>query len=145
MRSPRFNVAPWNINQRHLEGTFDEGFSVDGEPLGFYHFTGFDSGAHEQVLGKYAKGNQAAHMLLQWYRQRTGYLTPARDLTWGLGAFDNGLEIDADQRRIYRSRPDLQAAFPDPYRTLEDEACYLSWFRHTAPVEYPELQIQHEG
>jgi len=45
MRSPRYNVATWNISTRKLTGDFTTGFRVDGEALGFYHFTGFDSGA----------------------------------------------------------------------------------------------------
>jgi len=139
LRSPRFNFAPWNINQRRLTGTFDEGFLVDDEPLGFYHFTGFDSGAHHQVIHKYAAGNQAAAMLIQWYEHRTRFLTPAEEIPWMLGTFDNGKQITAEQRKIYRERPDLQTAFPDPYRTSEDELCYQRWFRYTAPVEYPEL------
>ncbi len=139
LRSPRFNVAPWNINQRRLEGTFDEGFLVDGEPLGFYHFTGFDSGDHERMIHKYAAGNQAVAMLCQWYEHRTRFLTPAGEIPWLLGTFDNGREITVEQRKVYRWRPDLQAAFPDPYRTSEDELCYLTWLRHTGPVEFPEL------
>jgi len=142
LRSSRFNVAPWNINQRQLDGTFDEGFLVDGQPLGFYHFTGFDRGAHEQVIHEYANGNAAAYMLMQWYRERTRYLTPERDLAWSLGHFDDGQEVTADHRRIYRLRTDLQTAFPNPYLTSEHEACYQKWFRLTAPVEHPELAAE---
>ncbi len=140
LRSPRFNVAPWNINQRHLEGTFDEGFTVDREPLGFYHFTGLDSGAHLQVLGKYAAANPAVSMLVHWYEHRTRYLTPEDEIPWHLGSFENGREITQAHRQVYRERPDLQVAFPDPYRTPEtSEMCFLSWATHTGPVECPDL------
>lgn len=139
LRSPRFNVAPWNINQRRLVGTFDEAFLVDGEPLGFYHFTGFDSGAHWEVIRKYATNNQAAYMLVQWYEHRTRFLSPDREIPWCLGTYENGQEIAAPHRKIYRERADLQAAFPDPYRTPEGELCLLSWLTDTGPVEFPEL------
>src|SRR6185312_7550583 len=40
IKSSRHNVATWNLTTRRLTGNFDAGFTVDGEPLGFYHFTG---------------------------------------------------------------------------------------------------------
>ena len=139
LRSARFNVAPWNIHQRLFEGSFDEGFVVEGEPLGFYHFTGFDSGAHKEVIDWYAPGNQAVHGLVEWYRQRTRYLTPDVDLSWHLGSYEDGSEVTAAHRRIYRDRADLRAAFPDPYRVLEDRPCLSSWIRDIGVNEYPEL------
>ena len=42
LRSSRLNVASWNLSTRRLSGTVPGGILVDGEPLGFYHFTGFD-------------------------------------------------------------------------------------------------------
>ncbi len=145
LRSPRFNVAPWNINQRRLGGSFDEGFLVEGEPLGFYHFTGFDSGAHREVIDWYAAGNQAVLGLVQWYEQRTRVLTPDVDLSWRLGRYENGDEVQAEHRRIYRERGDLQAAFPDPFRTSGDEMCFHDWVRHNGRIEYPELLAEAAG
>ncbi len=138
LHSPRFNVAPWNIYQRRFEGTFDEGFMVEGDPLGFYHFTGFDSGAHQEVIDWYAAGNQAVHGLVQWYKERTRYLTPDIDLSWRLGKYSNGDEVLPAHRRIYRDRRDLQEVFPDPYRAEDGESCYLTWIRETGRLEYPE-------
>ncbi len=134
LRNTRFNVAPWNINQRSLEGTFDEGFLVDGEPLGFYHFTGLDSGAHQQVVDYYAPGNKAVRSLVQWYKLRTEALTPRLDLSWRLGKYQNGEPVLAEHRTIYRDHKDLQAAFPDPYRTSQDEVCLQSWIHNNSPV-----------
>lgn len=132
VRSPRFNVAPWNINQRRLEGTFDEGFRVEGEPLGFYHFTGFDSGSHAQALSAYAANNQATKALISWYEKRTGFLTPGGAAKWALGTYDNGQPIRAADRRIYRERADLQAAFPDPYRVGPGQS-FLDWLAQNGP------------
>jgi hypothetical protein len=138
LRSPRFNVAPWNINQRRLEGTFDEGFRVEGQPLGFYHFTGFDSGAHAGLIGKYAAGNEAVSALLLWYKARTHFLNSRGEIPWGLGSYDNGEAVAPVHRRIYRERVDLRDAFPDPYRT-SGRQCFLNWAIHTGPVEHPAL------
>ena len=138
-RSPRFNVAPWNVNQRPLSGTFEDGFEVLGEPLGFYHFTGFDSGAHRQVIAKYAAGNPAVTGLVDWYEHRTRFLGPPAGTRRLLERFDNGEEIQPVQRRVYRQRDDLQAAFPDPYRVAIDANCFRRWFQEQAPREYPDL------
>ncbi|MEM7581932.1 MAG: glycosyl transferase [Acidobacteriota bacterium] len=139
LRSPRFNVAPWNINQRNFEGSFDEGFKVEGEDLGFYHFTGFDSGAHQEVIDWYAAGNKAVHGLVQWYKERTHSLLPDMDLSWRLGKYSNGQKVMAPHRKIYRQREDLQAAFPDPFAANGgDELTYLKWIETAGPVEFPE-------
>lgn len=138
VRDTRYNVAPWNINQRRLEGSFDEGFRVDGEPLGFYHFTGFDSGAHAAVVGKYAPGNRAVAELIDWYRRRTAHLAGTAPVEWQLGRFDDGALISDLHRRVYRARPDLQQAFPDPF-AVGGGVSYRRWFRDNAAREHPDL------
>lgn len=139
VRETRFNVAPWNINQRSLAGSFDLGFTVDGEPLGFYHFTGLDSGAHDAVIEKYAPDNRAIKMLIQWYKLRTAKLSPIGDHRWELGHYDNGDPIRLIHRRIYRQRQDLQAAFPDPFQVRGSAASYLSWLEIEGIKEYTDL------
>jgi hypothetical protein len=42
-RDPGANVARWNLYQRHLELVGDR-YVVDGHPLRFFHFSGFDPG-----------------------------------------------------------------------------------------------------
>jgi hypothetical protein len=41
LRDPGANVAPWNVITRRVEETAD-GYVVDGVPLRFFHFSGFD-------------------------------------------------------------------------------------------------------
>jgi len=139
LRSPRFNVAPWNINQRQLSGTFDEGFDVDGEPLGFYHFTGFDSGAHKAVLGKYAPDNESLEMLITWYERRTADLKPSTEVPWNLGSYAGGDPIAPQHRELYRDHVDLQQTFPDPFRVPTTGSSLMHWMKVTAPVEHPDL------
>ena len=139
LRSPRLNVAPWNLNQRKLTGSFDDGFFVEGEPLGFYHFTGFDSGAHRAMVEKYAPGNRSAEMLVDWYGRTTRDLG---ELPWRLGFYADGSPIHAIHRAIYRARPDLRAAFPLPYGSRAGGCDFLSWLRFTGPTEYPELSCE---
>jgi hypothetical protein len=137
LRDTRFNVAPWNISQRQVRGNFDRGFTVDGKPLGFYHFTGFDSGAHDAMLDKYAPDNRALRMLAEWYRRRSQSLSAATG-EWRLGCFSDGASIAPIHRHLYRQRPDVQRAFPDPFAAAGD-GTYRAWFESHAAQEYPEL------
>jgi hypothetical protein len=41
LREPQYNVAYWNLHERRLQEQ-DGSYLVDGSPLGFFHFSGFD-------------------------------------------------------------------------------------------------------
>ena len=41
VREPQYNVAYWNLHSRRLEREA-AGYTVDGAPLAFFHFSGFD-------------------------------------------------------------------------------------------------------
>ena len=137
MRSSRLNLAVWNITKRSLAGSIEQGLSVDGEPLGFYHFTGFDSGAHLGMAKRYASEAPVVFSLIDWYRQQTEELgkDPIAQVPWAFGAFSNGENISKAQRVIYRETPDLQAAFEDPF----DASGFLKWWKTEAPSQYPKL------
>ncbi len=137
MRSRRHNVATWNITARKISGNIETGLSVNDEPLGFYHFTGFDSGAHLGVATRYAIGSPAVFDLVKWYTHETDKLgrDPAARVCWAYGTFANGEKITPAQRTVYRERLDLQAAFPDPF----EAGGYLQWWRTHAQREYPDL------
>lgn len=135
LRDPGFNVATWNLTHRQVTGSLQDGVRVNGVPLGFYHFSGFDSGAQERMLTRFGGDNPTLWELRQWYlaecsRHGQGELGeyPAR---WS--CFDDGTPIDARQRRLYRSRPDLQRAFPDPFATAGPSASYLQWWQLEGP------------
>jgi hypothetical protein len=134
LRSSRLNVAPWNVGQRALRGSFDEGFRVDGEPLGFYHFTGFDSGAHRTMASRYGAGNASVKMLVDWYEGYTKRLSPVGEYPWSLGVYDDGQAVPGIHRRIYRQRPDLQARFPDPYQS--GRLSYRRWLETEGRAQY---------
>ena len=140
VKSPRFNVAPWNITTRKLEGTLETGFTVDGEPLAFYHFTGFDSGAHKIMATKYAGENPAVESLIRWYEQanREGQADRIRSVPWAYAVFENGEPISQIHRSIYRQRKDLQEAYPNPFEVKPGKS-YYDWYRWRAAIEFPEF------
>lgn len=139
LKCSRFNVAPWNITTRTLTRDPVDGFQVDGQPLGFYHFTGFDSGAHQIMVSKNAPGNTAAQELVDWYSEETRFDhdDPASEVPWCFGAYGDGSPIPVEHRRLYRDRPDLQAAFPHPF-AVDGVHNLKHWMEFQGPLEYPE-------
>lgn len=142
VKSPRHNVAPWNLTKRAITGDFEKGFLVNGEPLGFYHFTGFDSGDHKVMMELNSNGNDSARRLFKWYKDQTENLSkdPLSQVPWAFARFDTGAAISPIQRIAYRERGDLQNAFPDPFAAGGFEA----WWTANAKIEFPELTDQGE-
>lgn len=138
LKSSRYNVAPWNLSTRTVTGSFEEGFKVDGEDLGFYHFTGFDSGAHLAMSSKYAKDNKSIESLVSWYQTeiRQGAKLLGTNTSWSFAQFDNGVKIEDIHRNIYRQRVDLQQAFPDPYKA----SGFFHWMNTQGSIECVELR-----
>ena len=139
VRSPRHNVAPWNLTTRMVKGDFGTGFSVNDEPLGFYHFTGFDSGAHATMADINQQNGSQANKLIDWYRAETAALDsdPLTSQRWAYGFYANGEKISAAHRLIYRERVDLQRVFPDPFSS--GDSTFQHWVNHQGGVEYPGL------
>jgi len=140
LKSPRFNVATWNLTTRKLSGDQEHGYKVNGEPLGFYHFTGFDSGAHRLMATKNAPENDAVTSLVDWYTEQTKFddLDPISHQTWGYANYDDGSPIPLQHRRYYRSRSDLREAMIDPF-AMVDDLNVQNWMIYQGPVERPDL------
>lgn len=137
MRSTRHNVATWNITTRNLTTDHNGTYLVDDQPLGFYHFTGFDSGAHRIMAAKNGSGNDALSQLVSWYTDQIKPLAndPLTHRPWAFRTFESGNSITKEQRIVYRSRRDLQLAFPDPFALNGFE----TWWHNRAESEYPGL------
>jgi hypothetical protein len=141
VRTARHNVATWNLTMRSMTGNTRDGFTVDGEPLGFYHFTGFDSGAHRVMAGKNASGNASVQELIAWYERETaaGANDPVTRTPWAFGRFADGRPVEERHRWIYRERPDLQYAFPDPYDNVSPGLTFLGWCESEGRLRFPQL------
>ena len=147
LREPRFNVATWNVTTRAVTGTAPDAVLVDGKPLGFYHFTGFDSGAHGIMAERNAAGNETLQALIEWYRQAIAIAEGDHlaKLPWVFGAYADGTAIEPGHRRIYGMRTNLQRAFPDPFAigggsaTVDGCGSFAAWVAKRGAAEYPEL------
>ncbi len=141
VKSSRHNVATWNLTTRRMTGDFESGFAVDGVPLGFYHFTGFDSGAHRIMAVKNAATSPAVAKLIAWYAREIEVAEhdPVSRWPWAFGRYSDGTPIAPAHRWLYREHPDLQAAFPDPYDATSAGATFLGWCETEGRLRFPQL------
>jgi hypothetical protein len=141
-RSPRFNIATWNIRTRKLEGSI-QALKVNGLSVGFYHFTGFDSGAHELMANIYGKDQPLLMQLIHWYKQETAEVLNIMkpfSAVWPYANFDDQSPISNEMRYIYRERRDLRAMYANPFDT-SSPANFKDWWFHIAKFQYPSLFV----
>lgn len=129
LRDATYNVCTWNLTHRSVTGSLGEGFFVNGKPVAFYHFSGFDTGAQQDMLDKYGRSMPALYELRQWYMDECSRLgqNELSQLPWAYASFDNGEPILRSYRRQYRDREDLQLAFPNPFSTADTTNSFFEW------------------
>jgi lipopolysaccharide biosynthesis glycosyltransferase len=127
LRSPKYNVATWNLSNRVATGSLEKGIYINGYPLSFFHFSGFDSGAQEAMLNKYGTHSPILFKLRNWYIQQCQNM--GHDFFSNISCiysfFDNGSPILKEHRILYRCRKDLQFSFPKPYQVGKNS--YHNW------------------
>ncbi len=143
---PGCNVAYWNLHERSVVHT-PAGFEVNGGPLRFYHFSGFDAEV-PYLLSKH-QGRNPRILLSEQPALRelcNGYAAKLRanghrpvPVNYGFATLPDGTPIDAVMRRLYR-RALLDAErlglHPPPWPFRWDEV--LQWLNAPAP-EAPRL------
>jgi glycosyltransferase involved in cell wall biosynthesis len=137
LRDPAYNVCTWNLSHRIVEGTLRDGLCVNGRPIVFYHFSGFDSGAQQAMLDKYGARMRGLYQLRQWYVAECDRMGQQdySTIPWRYARFDNGEPITEEHRRLYRERVDLQRAFPDPFSTSDPNHSYYHWHEANYEIE----------
>ncbi len=134
VREPNYNVATWNLTKRTATGSLDDGIKINGLPLCFYHFSGFDSGAQGVMLKKYGGSSPVLSDLRDWYIEecrKTGQ-DEYGETPCVYQFFDNGESISKEQRLLYRNRGDLHAHFKNPFATSDVSKSYYHWFKANA-------------
>ena len=148
LRSPRFDVATWNTTRRAFTGSLEKGFKVNGEPLGFYHFTGFDSGAHDVMLDR-ALAPAVQMQLTAWYKQEhvKASQDPLCQRPWAFMNYSDGTAIPAKHRAYFRNDRDVQNFFRDPFDVTCNANNYRNWYGRNIegtpqdPDMRPDVQI----
>jgi len=108
LRDPTYNIAYWNLPTRDLEDDGEGGYRVDGRPLRFFHFSGFDP-RHPKKLSKHQDrvrvaeqpalrricAEYAEQLIEHGYKQAIEW-----PYTWS--TLPNGIKLDQAARRVYR-------------------------------------------
>jgi glycosyltransferase involved in cell wall biosynthesis len=111
LRHPGYNVAYWNLPHRRITRDRDGRCHVNGQPLVFFHFSGFDVrdlravSKHQNRL-TWGDLGQAGRMLFRDYRRRlreNGY-DEVRKWPYAYGRFENGTVIPDCLRSYYRRK-----------------------------------------
>ena len=121
IRDPGYNVAYWNLSSRQI-GRVEDSFTVNGEPLYFFHFSGFDPGnpgefsRHQNRFRFSSLGAETKALALQ-YRDdvlAAGF-EECRRWPYAYGRFANGLLIADRSRSIHHESQRLQGLVEDPF------------------------------
>jgi lipopolysaccharide biosynthesis glycosyltransferase len=129
-KDKRYNIATWNLTNRKVYSSNGR-LMIDGRPVVFYHFSGFDSGDQEVMLKKYDSSNKALFDLREWYisqMEQNGQSVLGK-APCVYDFYSNGEKILPEHRVLYRNRGDLQRAFPNP------DLDYLAWLKVSWPKE----------
>lgn len=120
-RDASFNIAYWNLATRKLEIDGD-GYRVDGEPLHFFHFSGFDP-RHPRELSKHQNRIEvgADPALIRICREYADELLAAgfeQAVGWPYGwdEMANGIRLDGPARQVYRDAVEANAIEESPFR-----------------------------
>jgi glycosyltransferase involved in cell wall biosynthesis/SAM-dependent methyltransferase len=109
LRDPAYNVAYWNLHARELAWA-DAGYTVNGQPLRFFHFSGFDP-RKPFLLSKHQldrprillSDRPAVRRICTEYvddLRRCGWPDSGRDYGWA--ALPAGVPLSPRIRRLYR-------------------------------------------
>lgn len=118
LRHPGYNVAYWNLAQRTVANGAD-GWTAAGQPLVFFHFSGFDAEAsdpfskHQDRFTLDTIGE--ARVLAADYAAAlidNGART-LKAIPYGYGTFDDGTGIPDFVRQAYRNDERLRASMGD--------------------------------
>jgi hypothetical protein len=140
LRDDTYNVAWWNMHYRILSRCGEQ-FLVNGRPLTFFHFSGFDPSRprlftkEHQTRTKVVEGSTLAE-LLDLYADlhgQNGY-RKIREWRYRYSHFDNGVPVNLILRRLYL---DLDAGmrqrFGDPFRVGAES--FFDWAIRPQPAE----------
>jgi glycosyltransferase involved in cell wall biosynthesis len=130
-RNPGWNTAYWNLKHRQVDADGDS-YTVNGQPLVFFHFSGFSGGAtllskHQDRFTKKSAGHAVEQLCADYAEAllRNGE-AEVGSISYAYGFFADGTPIPDFARYIYREDYDWENSTDDPY---EPEGCanYLGY------------------
>ena len=145
VREPEYNLAYWNLHSRRLEHD-GERYRVNGHPLAFFHFSGFDP-EHPLSLSRHqdridVTAHPVLERLLREYAAEVMAEGHAVSRKWPYSyvALGDGTEIDELVRSLCEQFDDeqeeLNATAPSPF-TAAGARAFHAWLSEDAPGAPP--------
>lgn len=138
LRDPAYNIAYWNLATRELAYDDQRGYTVNGAPLRFFHFSGYSPDRPDE-LSKHQNrirlsDNPALRRICDEYGAalREEGFERVRTLPYELDVLPSGLRINRLMRLLYRRGRDT-GALALPPADAEGEAAFLAWLNAPAP------------
>jgi len=134
LREPQYNVSTWNLTHRRATGLAPYEIEINGRPLVFYHFSGFDSGAQLRMLTKYGSHSPVLFHFRDWYLatcEHYGQSTLGK-IPCIYGRYAGGEKIPDAHRKYYRVRDHLMEHFPNPFDDSGAVPSYRRWYEENA-------------
>jgi len=126
LREPGLNVAYWNLHERSI--TVGDTILVNGEPLRFFHFSGFEADK-PWIVSKHQDRFQMtnigeASILYERYREMLADKGWNETRTWKYGHdyFSNGARIPLSARRYYWSLGADVEHLGNPFEWMQDKS-----------------------
>ena len=125
------NTASWNIAHRTI-GRKSGQWTAGGEPLIFFHFSGYDRNVPRTMFDIFGKFNGDLERLIAEYDDIVSDFSSSHKewkSAWAYGYYDNGEEVPNSHRQYYRNRRENMLVFPQPFYTRGDRSWleYLKW------------------
>jgi len=138
VRDPGYNVAYWNLSHRSISDC-ESGYEVNGAPLCFFHFSGYNPDLPDQVSrhqNRHAMRDlpMATQEIILAYRHElleAGF-AQCRKWPYAFGTFANGTVIPDLGRPIHHEAPELMESIEDPFSEGGFQAFVSNW---NAPVD----------
>ena len=138
VRDPGYNVAYWNLSHRRIIAT-DSGYEVNGGPLCFFHFSGYDPAQPDQLSRHQNRHTMmsvsaATRTIIRDYHRdlvAAGH-SECRRWPYTYATFKNGTTIPDIGRPIHHENPDIVERIEDPFSEEGFQAFLEVW---NGPVE----------
>jgi hypothetical protein len=124
-----YAVSPLNISERDITENHEKSFSIDGYPLYFFHYYGFDTGVGRLSKQYFRKDNQTISKLWDIYNNKLNqyHMIKSKYSDCILNYFDNQQLITNDMRLMYRKRLELQEIYPFPRITIKSNDNFFDY------------------
>lgn len=132
LRDPTLNIAYWNLHERAGITERDGAYLLEGEPIRFFHFSGFDP-ANPEKVSKHQDRFTLASLSIPARQLFARYARAIADAGWDAtrnlpytwGRFDDGDPIAPALRKVFRDAESEGHSWLDPFST--GPGCFRDW------------------